>query len=390
MIGNRIKQIRLARGFTLEQLSALLGGLVTKQAISKYERGDIKPSNVVLFKIAEVLRVQPSYIWGEPQINVKIIEYRKRMGLKKREQEYIENYVKHNLEERVMLQWVYPDEAKTDIPLNQFDIDEYKDVEDAANDLRGKWGLGIEPISNITDSLEKHGVHVIELNNIEDFDGVSAIAYEGDQIKGVAVVSRNDIAGERQRFNLAHELGHLVLDVSPKIDREKAVYRFGGAFMAPQSVLRQEIGNKRTSLQIEELLLLKRRFGISIQALLYRMRDLEIINESHYKKWCIEINRMHWRKQEPLEMRPELSTWLEGKILRAVSEGILPQKEAETMLNKKIGVTQPLITVKRRDLLKLPLEERRRILAEQAQRMVQLYNENTEWKDLQGEDIVEY
>ena len=59
------------------------------------------------------------------------------------------------------------------------------------------------------------------------------------------------------------------------------------------------MGDRRSFISIEELLLLKQRFGMSMQALLYRLRNLGIITESYYKQWCMDISRLGWRRDEP-------------------------------------------------------------------------------------------
>ena len=89
-------------------------------------------------------------------------------------------------------------------------------------------------------------------------------------------------------------------------------------------------------------------------------------------------------------MLPEQPNWLRRSVLRAFSEGLLAQEEAEEMLGETLRVGQPLSLVERRAFLRLPMEERRRILAEQARKMAAHYEKDSEWKELQGGDIVEY
>jgi hypothetical protein len=239
--------------------------------------------------------------------------------------------------------------------------------------------------------LENRLIHVLEIDAGERFDGISAVAYdEEDCVKAAAVVTRRGVVGERQRLNITHELGHLVLDISKDIDEEKAAFRFGTAFLAPAEVVFREVGPKRAFIQPEELLLLKRRFGMSIQALLYRLRDLGIIAESYYKQWCMDINRLGWKKQEPLDLLPEQPQWLRQNVLRALAEGLVTQEEAERMLGETVKGKEPITLRQRRAFMKLPLEKRRRILTEQAEKMAAYYKQDLEWKELQGGDIVEY
>ena len=110
--------------------------------------------------------------------------------------------------------------------------------------------------------------------NLPNIDGLTArVRRENKSIASVIVVNRGDW-GERQRFTIAHELGHMVLDVTPKIDAEKAAHRFAGAFLMPAETLRAKIGKYRISIGWGELFDLKRIFGVSVQALAYRCKDL--------------------------------------------------------------------------------------------------------------------
>jgi transcriptional regulator with XRE-family HTH domain len=391
MINQRLKQLRLARGLSLEGLAAEMGGIVTKQALSKYEQGKAQPSPVVLNKLAAALGVKAAHLWSEPSIQVKFIAYRKGSGLLKREQLKVESFVSQELEERIRLQELTHQFDNSGLSIQTLHVKTLEDSERASEVMRKKWNLGNDPIASVTGVLEDHLIHVLEIDANERFDGISAVGYdEEDCVKAAAVVTRRGVVGERQRLNITHELGHLVLDISKDIDEEKAAFRFGTAFLAPAEVVFREVGSKRAFIQPEELLLLKRRFGMSIQALLYRLRDLGIITESYYRQWCMDISRLGWKKQEPLDLQPEQPQWLRQNVLRALGEGLMTQGEAERMLGETMEIKQSLTLRQRRAFMKLPLEERRRILAEQAEKMAAYYKQDLEWKDLQGGDIIEY
>jgi Zn-dependent peptidase ImmA (M78 family)/DNA-binding XRE family transcriptional regulator len=391
MIGQRLKQLRLARGLSLEALAAEIGGIVTKQALSKYEQGKTRPSPKVLNKLAAALGVKAARLWSEPTICVQFIAYRKGSGLLRKEQLKIESLVKQALEERIHLQELTQSISGADLPVRALSVKTVADAERAAETLRVQWNLGFDPIASIIGVLEDHLIHVLEINAGERFDGISAVAYDDEQrIAAATVVTRRGVAGERQRLNLAHELGHLVLKISKSVDEEQAAFRFGASFLAPADVVRREIGAKRTFIRPDELLLFKRRFGMSLQALLYRLRDLGIITESYYKKWCMDINRLGWRKREPLELAPEQPQWLRQNVLRALAEGLITQEEAERVLGETLEIKPPLSLIHRRAFMKLPLEARRKILAEQAEKMAAHYERDSEWKELQGGDLVEY
>jgi hypothetical protein len=155
-------------------------------------------------------------------------------------------------------------------------------------------------------------------------------------------------------------------------------------------VIRREVGHKRAFVQPQELLLLKKRFGMSVQALLYRLRDLQVITESAYKQWYIDISRLGWRKEEPLESPPEHPTWLRQNVLRAHAEGVITQDQAQNLLEEDLKVEPSLTLIQRRKFMQLPLEERRRILAEQADKLAAHYEQDSEWKAMEESDFIEY
>lgn len=391
MIGDRIRQLRLARGLSLEALAARMGGILTKQALSKYEQGKAQPSPVMVNKLAAALGVKSVELWAEPSIRVEFIAYRKGAGLLKSEEAKVESSVTESLERRVRLQELTQQPAAKDVPVRSFAVKRLEDAETAAADLRSQWRLGLDAIASLTSVLEDHLIHVLEIEANERFDGISAVAYgSDDEVRAAAVVTRRGVPGERQRLSLAHELAHLVLRVSGSVDEEKAAYRFASAFLAPAEVLFREVGQRRGAMQAAELLLLKKNLGMSVQAIVYRLRELGIINEAHARSWFIHINRLGWKKREPFEMPAEKPQWLGRNVLRAVSEGALSREEGERMLCSKIDIEAPLSLIERRAFLKLPIEQRRQLLAEQASKFVDHYEQVAAQTKGEGEDLVEY
>jgi Zn-dependent peptidase ImmA (M78 family) len=303
--------------------------------------------------------------------------YRKYKRLGKRKQEQIERRVERELERRIRLQDLLGQIREAPIPSREWEVASPEDAEEAADALRKRWQLGLAPIANVTEVLEGHHVHVIKISGFDDFDGLSARAWDEGELLAAAVIYGGGRAGERQRLTLAHELAHLVLDTESlpaedpdEFDAEDAVFRMGGAFLAPRDPLLRDVGQKRQSIQLQELLLLKEEYGMSIQALLYRLKDLEVISEYHHKQWSIEINRQGWRTSEPEELPPERPKWLRRSTYRAYSEGLLPEEKAKQILGESPDGEEPSPTLtQRRSLMELPVEERRQVLAKQAEEM---------------------
>ena len=239
----RLRQLRLARGLTLDALAAAMGGIVTKQALSKYEGGKAQPSLRVLTTLARALRVKTLELYRAPDVQVEVLAFRKKSQLGKKEQERVKNLVTRMLEDRARLQDLIAQESEADIPVNAMPVRTLVAVEDTADELRKRWNLGSDPVAQMADVLEDHGVHVAEIEAGERFDGLAAVARDdAGRVRAAAVVSRRGLPAARQRLNLAHELGHLVLKPGKGVDEEKAAFRFGAAFLAPASALRREVG----------------------------------------------------------------------------------------------------------------------------------------------------
>ena len=369
MIAQRLKQLRLANGLSLDALAERMGGVVTKQAISKYENGHAQPATAVLHAMATALGVRASDLVSPPGGDVEFIGYSKGSGLRKKEQTHVKNLVVHVLEERVRLQETTGELQSLELPVRAFSVAELQDAEKAATNLRAHWQLGTTPIVSVVDLLEDHLVHVIEIEADEKFDGLSAVMYNHDgKLCGASVVSRKGVPGERQRLNLVHELGRIVLNIEPGIDKEKATARFAGAFLAPAEVLYREVGKKRGFVQGEELIMLKLKYGISMQVLLSRLHALEIIGLAHYRQWCFAMNKQGYQKQEPHEFEPERPQWLRRILLRALSEGLVSREEAGRMLGEEVGKAMPSNgLMERKDLLGLTPDQRRNLMIQQIQ-----------------------
>ena len=391
MLGERLRRFRLARGMSLGGLEAAIDGTVSAQTLSKYERGKMEPTATTLNQIASGLGVKSAQLWGEPPCHIEWIAFRKRARLGKRERERIQSFVAEELEKRVQLQEQIYEGNALEFPVLSVPVRNLEDAEEAALVLRSTLNLGIDPIANLIDVLEDHYIHIIEIEANEAFDGISALARDNDNKPlAAAIATRSGVPGDRQRLNIAHELGHLILELCEGVDPEKAAFRFGAAFLAPAEQLRRDVGEKRSRIQRRELFYLKKRYGMSMQAMLFRLRDLGIITNTYYKRWCIQINKLGWKKHEPIEMLPEKPVRFHQQVLRALSEEFISEIEAEQLLNNVVKLsTNPLLS-ERGQFLALPKRERHRILSEQAKEMADFYEHDTEWREWEGGPIVEY
>ena len=346
MIGLRLKLARTATGLSLRGLATAMDHRVTAQAIGKYERNESMPSSGVVIALARALRTSVDYLLGDPELVLQGLEFRKNAFTTKRGEAQVEATVLANLERYLAIEdilalsstrWDQPRDAPYPV---QHDAVE---AERAADSLRHHWGLGHEPIPNLVELLEERGMKIFSLP-LGRIGGLAARALRPGQPDVPLVVVNADDWGERQRFTIAHELGHTVLAVTPSLPPEPVAHRFAGAFLMPSETLRLEVGNHRTSIPLGELVFLKQVFGVSIQALTYRCKDLGIITQATYAAMFDEFERLGWRTPPYKEYdawHGEQPTRFRRLCLRALAEGAITESKAAELLDIPIaGVEQ--------------------------------------------------
>jgi len=176
----------------------------------------------------------------------------------------------------------------------------------------------------------------------------------------------------RRRFTLAHELGHLVMDTAAVSEKEaeKLANRFAAALIVPPERAFHELGARRTHLDWQELSILKRKYGLSMAAWVYRAKDLGIITEHYAAKLYQEIGKRGWRKREPVEyIADEMPLKLEQMAHRAVAEGLISADQIGRVypdwFDQELAL--PLRSSERftiYDLLQLPEEQQQRVMEE--------------------------
>lgn len=337
MLGKRLSLARKAAGLSLRELEAKIDKSVSAQAISKYERDEMMPSSATLSAIARALGVSESYLLGQSDLTLESIEFRKNRITSRKEEAMVKATVIGAVERYLEIEdfvgarslaWSRP----SGVP---FPVREPADAEAAAGRIRAAWNLGIDPIPNFAEFLEEQGIKVIPLPLGESVSGLMCRARrsKGGDVP-VIVVNEHD-TGERQRFMLAHELGHLILDIPVGANEEKLAHRFAGAFLMPAETLWQEVGKRRSFLSIAELFKLKALFKVSVQAITYRLKDLQIIGDQTFKTLFDHFQKQGWRKPpypEPGAVEKEHPDRFRRLCFRGVAEGAVSESKAAELL----------------------------------------------------------
>jgi len=338
MIGHRLKLARSASGLSLRDLESKLDNRVTAQALSKYERDEMMPSSQVLIFLARVLDVTEEYLLGDADLALDGVEFRKKADMSAREEAQVEARVLQLLERYlaiedvlgIPIEWDEPREAPYPV------LQSLGEADRAARILREHWGLGLDPIPNFVELLESHGIKVLSIN-AEKMDGLTARARRSNGAPLPVIVINEHDWSERKRFNLAHELGHLVLQVAPQLDSEKAAHRFAAAFLMPAEAMWNEVGKHRTHISLAELVRLKEIFGASCQAITYRCKDLGIIGQPLYEALFGVFKKKGWRTRPFQEIgalppQQESPRRLERLCYRALAEGAVSEAKAAELL----------------------------------------------------------
>jgi Zn-dependent peptidase ImmA (M78 family)/transcriptional regulator with XRE-family HTH domain len=347
-IGLRLKRARAMAGFSMQSLADATDNIVSKQAIGKYEKGDVKNINSsILLALANALDVKIDYFFKEPAVGLSNISFRKNAGLPKKDQESIKNRVLSFVEKYLEIERILNSEITFESPFQQYEINCPDDVISAAKQLRQSWGLGDAPVSNLMELLENKGIKIYEIKfrkNLK-FEGLSALIDPGD-IPVIAININRDLV--RKRFTIAHELGHILLDFKDHEDKEeeKLCHLFASEFLLPKKNLVAELGDNRKKFSMLELKKLKGIYGISIAAILHRANKIDIISDNRYRNITIHFSKQGWRKIEPGEyLKKEKANKFKQMVFHAASEELISFSKAAELLNLSLSEFQETIQI---------------------------------------------
>ena len=316
--GEQLKNARQLRGFTITALAELTD--ISKQSISLYENGENKPEYPRTVALANALRVPTVFFFSEDvcQTKTPATYFRSLASASKLTRtsqilklEYVAKMYEALLE--------YIDFPSLNLPPIEYsgmydlnDIDSLdamcRELEAVAIQVREYWGLGDGPIEDLQYILESHGIIVTGFDTIEDdIDAFSQrTILKNNEVCFIAVDQGRKPEG-RIRFDMAHELAHLLIHPwSEEIDsltkeefklRETEANVFASAFLLPRSTFGNEVGNYPTDL--EYYLWLRKKWKTSIQAMMYRARQLGCITGNQFQYMMRQVSKRGWRKEEP-------------------------------------------------------------------------------------------
>lgn len=326
----RLEQALAFRSLTKGQLAGLVG--VAASTVTKWCKGDQFPESDTFDRLATVLGVEPEWLTRPPLPAVSAPLFRSNASALKTARSKLKARA-DLLQEISVLFGDHVNYPALNLPtLNFKALEEITkaDIEEAAEECRKLWQLGRGPIQDLTLAAEGAGIIIArEETGIATIEGLSCWS----PVHGLPVIllSADKANGFRSRFDLAHEIGHLVLHKHiPESDdpeqyklKEKQAHYFAGALLLPAETFANDV---RTPPSLDSLLIIKQRWGVSVGAMIMRLYALRIINDQE-KDNLFKRRSARWgAKAEPHDDKwePEKPRLLRRTVELLINANIIP------------------------------------------------------------------
>jgi Zn-dependent peptidase ImmA (M78 family) len=346
--GERIRRLRLLNGFGQVDLAERTG--LPTGTISMLENG----RSEVTFDIAEIvskeLGCEPRYLLLDEKIHALTRPWlRAYADAPKRQvdQQVADLTTAVEAIEILNLQRV-PDT----LPLFAGDPADESQIEDFASEVRSAASLHEgEVVSNAIRAAERLGCFVLPMGEeMGRHVGLSARV----NLAPVICVSRpstdpeKHVPGDRQRYTVAHELGHLTMhaDMAPPASAleastiEKQAHLFAAAFLAPADAMHEELTELGGRVTLQTLTKIKERWGISVKALVTRFKSMGVIDTEHARSLYKQISARGWNKVEPVDVRNESGVWLEKALAKWQAGTAFQAEKAITAARRETGLDE--------------------------------------------------
>lgn len=323
----RLSQLLEIRNLKQSNVASMIG--VGAATISKWLSGDQSPEADTLGRLAATLNVKPDWFTREPLQYLLNVNFRSNAASLKSSRAFLNARLNLANEVAVHLQ-EFVDYPKVNFPTFDYQsIDQItdSDVEDAASALRNLWGLGEAPIQDLALCFENYGgILVREETGISNIEGLSG--WSPNLSRPFALLNADKANYFRSRFDLAHEIGHLVLhrhipDTAENYKlKENQAHKFAGALLLPAKRFAYEVNSP---INLNDLVILKPRWGVSVAAMVMRLHSLNLLDDDAKTNMFKRISERWGRKSEPKDddFKPELPRLLKRTLELLVDEGIL-------------------------------------------------------------------
>jgi Zn-dependent peptidase ImmA (M78 family)/transcriptional regulator with XRE-family HTH domain len=308
---SRLELARKRRGLTKKGLADRVG--VSRRSITGFESGEYAPDSLTVARLADILSFPTAFFEGddleEAVPDAASFRSMSKMTAAQRDAALSAGTLAYAFHDWISERFRLPPPL---VP----QVGPGVDPEIAAEVVRAEWALGEAPISNMVHLLELKGIRVFSLKEVcREVDAFSLWR------SGTPYVFLNtQKSSEHSRMDAAHELGHLVMHCHDEIpqgkEAENEARRFASAFLMPRARIRASAPQWPT---LTDLIAHKRIWKVSVAALNYRLHQLELVTDWHYRTLCIELAKAGYRMNEP-EPTPRESSQVLTKVFAGLRQ----------------------------------------------------------------------
>ena len=267
---------------------------------------------------------------------ISYLEFRRSAPLPKKKEEALKQIALEYLARYEDLERILGNVISFKNPIPDAGARTVEEIEKAAGEVRNRWNLGLAPIGNLLELLEGNGIKVFEIRGMEgteDFDGLAARSAQG-----FVIALNMDRPADRIRFTAAHELAHILCRFDGAGEKERLCHVFAGALLLPRAALERELVHRRQKLTLWELGAIKQKYGISLQAIMHRACDLELITPHHLRDFMTAVKYNGWSIDEPVVYRGKEEAVRFKRLLNyAVAERILGMDQAAAFAGTSVS-----------------------------------------------------
>ncbi|MBQ2682373.1 MAG: XRE family transcriptional regulator [Thermoguttaceae bacterium] len=285
-----LRLVREQRGCSQTVVADYLG--VRQAAYSKYESGAVTPSQDAQKQLAALFGYIPSFFTQKiDTFPSGLIYHRKRSALSSKERAKIE------AEARLRMIDIQKMAQQQKLHSNLPDLSNVSPKEAAAK-LRAQWNIPRGPIANMVETLENNGIVVLAFDFGTDLLDGFFVRLDTSSIC-IVLNSNEAFSPDRNRFTLAHELGHVLLhrDVMPDKKTEREADEFASEFLLPTEDIAPEL--RQAALTFARLKELKKKWMVSIAAIVFKAHRTQCMTTFAYRRFWTFMSSSGYRKNEP-------------------------------------------------------------------------------------------
>lgn len=328
-IGDRVRRLRLGLG--LSQLDLATDAGIASGVVSMIENDRHEPDVATVRALAQVLDCTPDYLTTPAVFEAPNVDRPKLRAYADASQRSVDRTTYDSITAIEAVEHIRLRRIADLVPVFDGDLNDEVAIDEIAADVRTAAGLHTsEVIPNVIRAAERLGCVVLPMDG--ELGRHWGLSFRVNDVPVVRVTRpshdpEHDIPGDRQRFTVAHELGHLVLHAgtgqptSPEAAArmENEANRFAAAFLVPGDSALEDLYAAGGRVTLSTLATLKSKWGYSIKAFVMRFRQLGVIDDAQARSLYKQISARKWNKDEPYRVGTESAMWLDKALTERFS-----------------------------------------------------------------------